>query len=250
MSKALRQIVYDHLCDQLINGDLQSGSRVCELTLAKETGVSRSPVREALGQLRAEGILEQVPGYGAFVKSPTRQDLIEAFQVREWLEAEVVYALAERNQGNALERELDELIATHEQMLHILRTRFAPERGGMTSDDIDAVLRLDMAFHAALLTAAKNLKVAKIIGDTRLLIHASGCAPEPDDAEYVSEVFSAHDLILRAVRSGDPEQARTRMAEHVRWAKDRAIEIFDTKQSKAQPERPATANPKRLAGNS
>lgn len=225
MSRALRQAVYDHVCEQILTGKRRAGERLSELTLAKETGVSRSPVREAIGQLRAEGILEQVPGYGAFIKTPTRGEITDAFEVREWLEVEAVSSLASRPATDpALFADARRI---HEEMHTMLRESYLQDTRMLSADRIDAFARIDMAWHNAILEAAGNRQVVKVIRDTRLLIHAAGCKPVPLNPDHVARVFAEHDLVLRAVVRGEPAEARRLMSEHIRWGQVNAIRIFD-----------------------
>ena len=224
MSKGLRNVVYDHLCNQLLTGVLRAGSRVCELTVAKETGVSRSPVREAIGQLRTEGVLDHVAGYGAFVKSPTREELDEAFQVREWLECEAIHALASMK----VRPSLGLARSGCDKMLEMLKADQSGEGSEeITAAEYDLLERLDRDFHAAMLHAAGNRRVVKIINDSRLLIHATACGPSPLTHDKLSEIFSDHDVILRTVERGDADRARDLMLDHVRWAHTETMRVYD-----------------------
>lgn len=237
MSKGLRNVVYDFLCEQLLTGQLRAGSRVCELTVAKQTGVSRSPVREAIGQLRSEGVLDHVPGYGAFVKSPSREELDEAFQVREWLECEAIHALAAMQIRPSLEKARVVL----DKMLSMLRS----DRGSDTALEIsdesyDRLERFDRDFHAAMLHAAGNRRVVKIINDNRLLIHATACRPRPLTYTMLGEVCADHDVILRTVERGEADKARDLMLAHVRWAHRETMRVYDRLASQAdEDEHPA-----------
>lgn len=242
MSKGLRKVVYDYLCDQLLSGELRSGSRVCELTVAKATGVSRSPVREAIGQLRAEGVLEQIPGYGAFVTSPTREGLDEAFQVREWLECEAVFSLASQRDRP----DLTDARTACDRMMEFLRQHHGATNENITETAYDQLERMDRDFHAAMLRAAGNRRVVKIIGDTRVLIHATGCRPRPLTAEHVSKIFTDHDVILRTVQRGEAEEARELMLSHIRWAHAATLKVYDELAAQAEDDEPPTQVARRI----
>ena len=66
---SLKQQAHERLLEKLTSGRMRPGSRVSESQLAKELGSSRGPVREAVSQLASQGILDQVPGVGTFVKA-------------------------------------------------------------------------------------------------------------------------------------------------------------------------------------
>ncbi|MGP1272377.1 MAG: GntR family transcriptional regulator [Phycisphaerales bacterium] len=243
MSQGLRTVVYDYLCEKLLTGELHAGKRVCELTVAKATGVSRSPVREAIGQLRSEGVLEQIPGYGAFVKSPTRRELDEAFQVREWLECEAVSALASSSQRHSL----DDARSACDLMLGLLKQSHGDQKSDISEAAYDQLERMDRDFHSAVLRAAGNRRVVKIISDTRLLIHATGCRPRPLTTEHVSKIFTDHDVILRTIVRGDAEEARQLMLSHIRWAHAETLKVYDELAARVDDDEPPTSVARRVA---
>ena len=72
LNKTLKQKVYTVIQNKLLAGDLRAGNLVSELTLAQEIGMSRTPVREAIGQLEIEGLFTKVPRIGTIVRLLTR----------------------------------------------------------------------------------------------------------------------------------------------------------------------------------
>jgi DNA-binding GntR family transcriptional regulator len=92
---SIREKAYLHIQQQIANGNLAAGSGISELSLAKELGSSRSPIREAMNQLAAEGLLEQNSGGGMQVARLKRNDIVELYDLREALELERWRRLAE-----------------------------------------------------------------------------------------------------------------------------------------------------------
>src|SRR6202047_4110846 len=84
----LRQSVYDALIDLIVGGELPSGQHMVETDLARQLGVSRQPIREALHRMEAEGWVDLRPSQGAFVHVPTDSEVDELLDVRALLEAE------------------------------------------------------------------------------------------------------------------------------------------------------------------
>src|SRR5438128_12486739 len=82
----LWQRVYAHLREEILANRLTAGTELQETALAAELGVSRGPVREAIGRLAAEGLVVVRPRRGAVVRSLTKDEFIEAYEVREALE--------------------------------------------------------------------------------------------------------------------------------------------------------------------
>src|SRR5512146_2630175 len=84
----LRQSVYDALIDLIVGGELPPGQHMVETDLARQLGVSRQPIREALHRMEAEGWVDLRPSQGAFVHVPTDSEVDELLDVRALLEAE------------------------------------------------------------------------------------------------------------------------------------------------------------------
>ena len=86
-NRTLREQVIDHLREEILASRLAPGTELGEAALARSLGISRGPLREALGALTAEGLVTIVPRRGAVVTRLTRKEFIDAYQVREALES-------------------------------------------------------------------------------------------------------------------------------------------------------------------
>src|SRR6201996_1755369 len=91
---SIRERAYLHIQKLLLSGNLAAGSSVSEQMLAKDLGSSGTPVREAMNQLAAEGLLEQSPKGGMVVAELGREDIIERYELREALEVYAVGKIA------------------------------------------------------------------------------------------------------------------------------------------------------------
>src|SRR6516164_2437653 len=105
----LWQRVYDHLREEILTGRLQPGAELGEVPLSAELGVSRGPLREAIGRLAAEGLVTVRPRRGAVVRSLSKEEFLELYQVREGLEATAVRL--------AVPRLTDDDLATLQQLV-------------------------------------------------------------------------------------------------------------------------------------
>src|SRR2546423_2594982 len=83
----LWQRVYDHLREEILAGGLEPGAELAEVALSEQLGVSRGPIREAIGRLASEGLVTVRPRRGAVVRSLSKEEFLELYQVREGLEA-------------------------------------------------------------------------------------------------------------------------------------------------------------------
>lgn len=89
---------------RIIVGEIQPGINISELALAEEFGVSRTPVRETFKQLQTEGLVEIRPRVGTFVKTPSRREITELFDMKELLEGAAARLLAQRGRVPEIDR--------------------------------------------------------------------------------------------------------------------------------------------------
>ena len=90
MSDNLTQKAYKYIYEKLVGGQLLPGSRLSNRGVAKEAGMSFTPVREALNRLVSEGMLEYRQGLGVFVPTPSMREIREIYELREILESAAV----------------------------------------------------------------------------------------------------------------------------------------------------------------
>jgi len=85
--KPIRDMIYDSIRQAIFEGELKAGDRLVEKELAEKMKVSRTPIREALRKLEAEGLIRHVPRKGVVVKDFTKEEIIEIYSIRQALEA-------------------------------------------------------------------------------------------------------------------------------------------------------------------
>jgi DNA-binding GntR family transcriptional regulator len=230
MRDELSQRVYEHLCSRLLSGSLAGGDKISELAVARETGTSRSPVREAMVRLAAEGLLDRVPKLGAFVRTPSPRDIRELFEVRRWLEAGAAASLASGPEPDTLRR----LVAIHEDILDVAR-RFYAQGGVWLSPDLTERLgTLDSEFHLAVAQATGNDLGLRMLIRTHMMIRIGRYTLGAYSREHVARLYTDHDLVLRAIRRADPEQAWSRMDAHVQWTGQAVSESFKAREASTQ----------------
>ncbi len=217
------QKAYDHIRDRILTGEFPPGTVISEAVLARELGVSRTPVGEALRELAGVGLVQQVPRYGTIVRSITRQEIVELYELREALEPHAVALAAQRISSTDLER-LDKLSARLEGFLaHLCQSHQEMLEGRMLREFLAA----DMAFHTLLIFAAGNRRIAKLVRDSHLMTELFGTQRLVHDQAILAELCQFHAQILEAVRRGDAEAARAVAAEHVRTSLAHTLECLD-----------------------
>jgi len=198
-NRTLREQVADHLREEILSSRLAPGVELSEVALARSLGISRGPLREALGQLAAEGLVTIVPRRGAVVKRLTRQEFIDAYQVREALESLAIKLAVPR----LSEREKGELHRMAEQM----------ERAAAKAD-ADRFFELNRQFHARLVRASGNSKLEEV--HSQLVAQMGRLMKQSVQLRGGIEQSAAeHRAILEAVDAGDPERAAQLLEDHI-----------------------------------
>lgn len=226
-SNPLRDQAYKHIHGKLLAGELPAGHVVSEHSLAREIGISRTPVREAIQRLEQEGVLEQVPRYGTIVRRPERRDLEELYQLREALEPYAVSQVA----GRLSAEDLVTLGKLCDEIRSIAALLKKTPRAVVDTDLMRRLLSADLGFHMVLLRASGNRRLMKIIADSRVLTRIFGTPRQEHDLDVIEETHRFHRDILEAVKQGNARRAQQLMAEHIRASMREALEHYDRAQS-------------------
>ena len=188
-----------HIRNAIILGELTPGQRLKEVELASTLGLSRTPVREALRVLDAEGLIQTSPKRGASVREYATADLRELYQLRAGIEGYCTRLAAER----ARPEDLDALAESC--------ARFAGLKAGR---DFDQLVQENLRFHSLIHDAARSDRIATVVRqviDIPLVYRSY--AWYSDSQKFVAEF--QHEQILHALESGDPERAELSMQVHV-----------------------------------
>jgi DNA-binding GntR family transcriptional regulator len=196
----------------IIDGTLKPGQHLREADLARELGLSRTPVREALMLLHADGLIELTANRGARVATYERDDLADCYGLRAVIEG---YA-ARRAATRATSGQIDALKRSCE--------RFDALRG--EGDDVLPLVYENLAFHGIVHDASGSRRVPALVrGLLQLPLLYRAHAWYSPDRRVVSDHY--HRELTGAIESRDPEQAEVLMREHVLEAGDAALRAFD-----------------------
>jgi DNA-binding GntR family transcriptional regulator len=196
---SLHDEVAARLRDRIFAGELAPGSFVDELALCAELSISRTPLREALKVLTAEGLLRHEPRRGCFVNQITEQDLDEIFPVIALLEGRCAFEAAR----NATDADLAALEQLHERLQRNAKAKRITE-----------YYETNFAIHEAIILLANNRWLAQVIGDLRKIVklarlqqlHAPG---------RLEQSLSEHLAVYAALKAHDAEGAEAAMRTHL-----------------------------------
>ena len=202
---SVRRKAYLLIQKKIGNGQLKAGELISEVALAKELGSSRTPVREAAGQLLAEGMLELSPGGGIVVTRLTRQGITELYELREALEVFAVGRAAQNGVRPTDIARLKELLDETQALLKELKSSGQKE---LDEEQMRRFAVSDLGFHTLLLRLAANERLLKVVNETRLMIRIFGIQRSGHRREELERIHRHHKEILQAVIDGEPEAAR------------------------------------------
>lgn len=195
--------VYDRLKDAIITGMLRPLERISENKVAADFGLSRTPVRQALQRLEAEGLIQVVPKRGSFVSRPTVEDILEIYQIRTPLEGVCARVAAERIEA--------EQLVTLDRLVKIEQGRGpgkVPERS----------LRAAAQFHAVIAGCSRNQRMATLLSDLQNQVHRVRVL-WPSTVTRLTDTWVEHAKIVAALRAHDGAEAERLMVEHLERAR-------------------------------
>jgi DNA-binding GntR family transcriptional regulator len=195
--------LFDSLQRAIVEGEIPSGSKISEPELARQHGVSRGSLREAIGRLEARKLVERKPNLGARVVTLSYEQLIEIYQVREALEG-MAARLAARNMSDKEIEELQQLLDQHGQQIEEQHGEAYFQKQG------------DLDFHYRIVKGSKNhLLIGLLCNDLyhllRMYRFQFGMR-----SKRSRQAYDEHHYLLNAIISRDPEMAELLMRQHIR----------------------------------
>ncbi|MFN7008797.1 MAG: GntR family transcriptional regulator [Allorhizobium sp.] len=195
---SLTETAYGALRERVLSGELRPGAEFSELELADQLSMSKTPVREALGRLVAEGLIEAFPRRGYRVTPVTVKDINDLFAIRAMTEGTAAAMAALNLTPSDLDR------------LEILAdARYDPSQG----ESVQSFVKANRDFHIAIAEGANNSRllalVAAHLDECTRLFYLGAVSRDVNP-----ETSSDHRKIVDVLRLRDPELARAAMVEH------------------------------------
>jgi len=189
--------VYEQVRDAIHNGEFKVGDRVTEVALAEKFGVSRTPIRDAISKLEADGLLTNVPRRGLIITDLSHQQIGELYMMREIMEGAAA-RLAALAGSDAEITTLQDLVNT--------------EVGAM--DDPQKLSDINKRFHRLLALAAHNRYLLMAI--EQLSITMSLLPSLLGEGARARTAHDQHIQIVEALQKRDPEAAEKAIRQHIR----------------------------------
>ncbi|MER5606643.1 GntR family transcriptional regulator [Micromonospora tulbaghiae] len=205
----LSETVASLLRDRIMSGQLRPGERIRLEEVAQETGLSITPVREALLMLRAEDMVELQPRRGHVVAPLSRQDIIDVFS----LQGHIAGELAARVATGITPDQLDDLRQQHERLRRAAQAR-----------QVSRVEQLEYEFHRRINRLADARKLSWLLRTVTRYTPSRFYAADP---EWRAGMIADHEALLDALEARDPAAVRPVMARHFTDGAERLVKHLD-----------------------
>jgi DNA-binding GntR family transcriptional regulator len=205
---ALHEQVAYRLRELLVEGAIAPGAKLNERELSLQLNVSRTPLREAIKMLAAEGLVELLPNRGAVAVSLSEQDIFNTFEVMAGLEGMSGELAAQR----MTEAQLTEITALHFEMLAAHARR-----------DLSAYYRINAQIHRAINTAANNAILTATYSQVNARLQALRFRSNQDEAKWKRAV-GEHSQMIDALVKRDGASLKAVLVQHLHHKRDVVIE--------------------------
>ena len=207
----VRERAYEYLKSAILSGRFNPGKRLTEEHLAKEMGVSRTPVREALHKLESEGLIKPLETRGFIVSKDSREEVEELFDMRAVLEGYGLRVISEKVSENLLEQ-LNGFIEKAEDALRRKQIREVFKWNTQFHDTLHRMLAEKKRLHRLLVNVRKYV-----------LRYRENTLQYPDGGR---RALDGHRKIVMALRLKDPDLCERVMREHIQEAKEDALQFL------------------------
>lgn len=196
----LRDVIFETLRKAIVSGDIKPGERLMEVSLADQMGVSRTPVREAIRRLEAEGLVTMTPRKGTHVSELSVKDIMDVLEIRTVLDKLATDLAAKRMQPVQLKA----LESVHKQYISCVE-----------KENMEGAVKKDVEFHDLIYAASGNPRLVAVAGSLRehvyrfRVIYMSG--------NLIAEnVLNEHEEILAALKEAQNNIASDLAEKHIR----------------------------------
>ena len=216
---ALHEQAAHRLRQMLVENRIAPGAKLNERELSEVLHVSRTPLREAIKMLAAEGLVELLPNRGAIAVELSEADVLNTFEVMSGLEAQSGELAAER----ITDAELAEIRAMHYEML-----------AAWTRRDLPTYYRLNAAIHRAINAAAKNPVLTVTYNQVNARLQALRFRSNQDGDKWRAAV-NDHEQMIEALGARNAAAMRSVLLAHLNNKRDVVVQQLRAAASKARP---------------
>jgi DNA-binding GntR family transcriptional regulator len=199
--------VFEQIKEMIVRGEIPAGKRMIESEIAESMGISRTPVREAVHKLEAEGLLKPLPKGGYVVRGLDICDIEETFEIRSILESFASYLAAQRHSNK-------EIVPLEEKIEEF--------QGYLDKHDLKELARINTEFHELLYALSRSPRLVKMIHNLRdeiyflrkIILHSV-------DMAHLSN--NDHKEIIKAIKRREAKKVERLVRDHILRGKEFVI---------------------------
>lgn len=206
----LRLGVSQRIRESIFSNELKPGDRIVETKIAKQLGVSQSPVREAIRELELMGLIENKPFQGCFVKKLSKKDIKDAYKLRAYLEMLAAFEAAE----NITDEQLKEMESLIKKMKTTAQTGKVKE-----------FVELDISFHRMIINIADNSLLEKMWDMVNLAQWTFITAKI--SKRSLPDLADRHEEIYKSLKKRDSEEASKCIKAHIEELEEEVLSKID-----------------------
>ena len=197
--RPLREMVYEELKMQILTGTIIPGTRMMEVELAEEMGVSRTPIREAIRKLELEGLVTMIPRRGAEVAQITEKSMNDVLEVRRALDALCVELACDR--------------ISQEELQHLKKACDTFEEAVKTKD-VKQIAQADVALHDIIVQATGNQRLIQLVNNLSEQMYRYRFEYIKDFSQH-ERLVEEHKDIYESIVKKDKETASNKAKVHI-----------------------------------
>lgn len=205
--RPLREMVYEELKMQILTGAIVPGTRMMEVELADEMGVSRTPIREAIRKLEKEGLVTIEPRRGAYASQISTEDMVEILEVRQNMEGLAAFFAASRMKP---------------EQLTSLKDISQKYNEAVSEENMENMIKYDTRFHRIIVESCNNKVLVQMIEQLQELVLRFRYIYY-DNFRRAENMPEEHKAILDAIEQGNADAARDAADVHIDRLKELVI---------------------------
>ena len=212
---ALSEKVYLILRTKILKRELKFGQKLLINEIARQLGVSRTPVKDAANRLALEGLVEKVPRRGTFVTTLTSQDVAELLDLRLLLELYAAEKVLEKGRVELLLAEMEKCMANLDRVAN--------------GDDLDreAWMSWNRDLHLSLIRLADNSHLLQMYKGLNIDLRLGQVLLYSRGVEYLVQTQQEHQAIYEAFNNGNWEQVEKAISTHINTTKKEALKALE-----------------------
>lgn len=202
----LSNIVVDYIMEKILTGEYKQGEKISERKIAEDLKISRSPIREGIKVIQEQGILEFIPRKGNFVTIMSIEDIKEVFEIRCFLEDDIIEILIKDNILN--DNDFNKLSSIVDEMVYIANS------DKPLNIKIYEISIKDIEFHKYMWEKSNSKRRLKILKDMYLNLQLA-MAIENNVGSDLEAISIEHNLIIDAIKDRNLDLAKKHMRNHI-----------------------------------